>query len=146
MKRFQKVMLVLLFNMSIIGLAGNSYAGSIRQHRVKTIFDYKQELKLTNKQTSKIKETLIKLNKRVTLLKAELIVAGSNLQALLKKNGDIGLIDKKLRDISDYRRGIIITDLISSRNIKGVLTEKQLKEWRGIQAENSKKRMTAKAQ
>ncbi len=146
MKRFQKVMLVLLFNMSIIGLAGNSYAGSIRQHRVKTIFDYKQELKLTNKQTSKIKETLIKLNKRVTLLKAELIVAGSNLQALLKKNGDIGLIDKKLRDISDYRRGIIITDLISSRNIKGVLTEKQLKEWKGIQAENSKKRMTAKAQ
>jgi len=140
MKKFQKVMLVLLFNMLIIGLAGGSYAGKIQQHRVKTIFDYKQELKLTNKQTSKIKNTLIKLNKKVTLLKAKLIVAGANLQALLKKNGDIGLIDKKLRNIFDYRRGIIITDLISSRSIKGILTKKQIKKWKEIQAENRKKK------
>ena len=140
MKGFQKVMLVLLFNLLIIGLAGGSYAGSIQQHRVKTIFDYKQELKLTNKQISKIKEALIKLNKKVTLLKAKLIVAGASLQALLKKNGDIGLIDKKLRDIFNYRRGIIITDLISSRSIKGILTRKQIKKWKGIQAENRKKK------
>ncbi len=140
MKRFQKVMLVLLFNMLIIGLAGGSYAGSIQQHRVKTIFDYKQELKLTNKKISKIKDALIKLNKKVTLLKAKLIVAGSNLQALLKKNSDIALIDKKLRNIFDYRRGIIITDLISSRSIKGILTRKQIKKWKKIQAENRKKK------
>ena len=136
MSKLGKFAMVMLFNLLIFGTVGVSYAKSNQSLKGKTIFDYKQELKLTNKQISKIKSALIGLNKKVTLLKAKLVIANSDLNKLIKSKGDISSIDKKLREIFDYRRGIIIDDLIASRTIKGTLSKKQLQKWKEIQAKH----------
>ena len=139
MVKLNKLMMVLLFNLLIFGMVGSSYAKNNHTVKGKTIFDYKQELNLSNKQISKIKSALVTLNKKVTLLKAKLIIANSELNNLIKNKGDISAIDKKLREVFDYRRGIIIDDLIASRTIRGTLSKQQLKKWKEIQAKYRKK-------
>lgn len=125
-------LLVLILAMSF--LSSNLYAKSQKVLRKGTIFDYKKELNLTDKQIKKIRSILVNLNKKLNLLRAKLVIANSDLQTLLKNKADISAIDKKLREVFDYKREIIINDLIASRKIRSVLTKKQLKKWREIQA------------
>ncbi len=125
-------LLVLILAMSFI--SSNLYAKSQKILRRGTIFDYKKELNLTDKQIKKIRSILVNLNKKLNLLRAKLVIANSDLQTLLKNKADISAIDKKLREVFDYKREIIINDLIASRKIRSVLTKKQLKKWREIQA------------
>jgi septal ring factor EnvC (AmiA/AmiB activator) len=111
-----------------------------QQTAVKTIFDYKAELNLTDDQVKKIREQLTALDKEVRVLRAKLIIANVDLQDLMEKEGDINEIKKKVKEAFDIQASIRIADIEASRKINGVLKTEQLKKWREIQAEAASKR------
>jgi len=106
-----------------------------QQQAVKTIFDYRAELNLTDDQVKKIRENLSALEKEVRVLRARLTIADVDLQTLLEKEGDINEIKKKVKEAFDIQASIRIADIEASRKINGVLKPEQLKKWREIQAE-----------
>lgn len=102
--------------------------------RGRTIFDYKDDLRMTDKQEQDIRTILQNLNKDARLSNARLVIIDSELEDLLNKEGDLDLIRKKLRDAADIRIVMRITDLEATRKINRTLSPEQLKRWRGIQA------------
>lgn len=102
--------------------------------RGRTIFDYKDELKMTDKQETEIRTILANLNKDQRLSNARLVIIDSELEDLINKEGDLELIRRKLRDAYDIQISIRIADIEASRKINRVLSPDQLKKWRGIQA------------
>lgn len=100
----------------------------------RTIFDYKAELNLSDKQEQDIRNILINLNKDSRLAAARVVIMESELEDLTEKEADLEQIRKKLREISELRINLRIQDLEASRKINRVLSPEQLKKWRGIQA------------
>lgn len=102
--------------------------------RGRTIFDYKRDLNLTDKQEQEIRTILQNLNKDVRLSNARLVIIDSEFEDLMNKESDVDLIRKKLREAADIRIAMRIADIEASRKINRVLSPEQLKRWRAIQA------------
>ncbi len=113
---------------------------SPKKGKVKTIFDFKTELKLTDEQEQRIKTILTDLNKDVQVKRARLVILNSEIQDLLKKEGDLSEIKKKLDESFSIQSSIKYADIEASRNINKTLTPEQLKKWKEIQAAERKKR------
>jgi len=111
-----------------------------QQTAVKTIFDYKADLNLTDDQVKKIREQLSALDKEVRVLRARLTIADVDLQGLLEKDGDINEIKKKVKEAFDIQASIRIADIEAARKINGILRPEQIKKWREIQAEAASRR------
>ena len=101
---------------------------------VKTIFDYRDELKLSDDQVKKIRENLSALDKEVRVLRAKLTLVEVDLENLLEKEGDMAQIKSKVKEVFDIQASIRIADIETSRKINAVMTPAQLKKWREIQA------------
>ena len=102
--------------------------------RGRTIFDYKGDLNMTDKQEQDIRTILQNLNKDARLSNARLVIIDSELEDLLNKEGDLDLIRKKLREAADIRIVMRIADIEATRRINRTLSPEQLKRWRAIQA------------
>lgn len=102
--------------------------------RGRTIFDYKDDLKMTDKQEQEIRTILQNLNKDARLSNARLVIIDSEFEDLMNQESDVDLIRKKLREASDIRITMRIADIEATRKINRVLSADQLKRWRGIQA------------
>ena len=100
----------------------------------RTIFDYKAELALTDEQEQKLRQILAGLAKQVQLLRAKLTVTNSELQDLVRQEGDLELIKDKLREQAGLRASLTYADLVATRNINQVLTQEQWTAWRQLQA------------
>lgn len=100
----------------------------------RTIFDYKDDLKMTDKQEQEIRTILQNLNKDARLSNARLVIIDSEFEDLMNKESDVDLIRKKLREAADIRITMRIADIEATRKINRVLSADQLKRWRGIQA------------
>lgn len=131
------VVVIAVFLMVGFGAAFAQQAEEVtrQQQAVKTIFDYRAELNLTDDQVKKIREHLSALEKEVRVLRARLTIADVDLQSLLEKEGDITEIKKKVKEAFDIQASIRIADIEAARKINGVLKPEQLKKWREIQAE-----------
>ncbi len=130
------VLVIAVFLMVGFGTAFAQQAEEPRQQQaVKTIFDYKADLNLTDDQVKKIREQLSALDKEVRVLRARLTIADVDLQGLLEKDGDINEIKKKVKEAFDIQASIRIADIEAARKINGILRPEQIKKWREIQAE-----------
>jgi hypothetical protein len=105
---------------------------------VKTIFDYKQELNLSDKQEQDIKTILTGLSQEVRVTRAKLTLIDVEATDLIKKDGDLELIRKKLKDAADIQVDLKMADIVATRKINQVLTPEQLKKWRSLQASAGK--------
>lgn len=108
---------------------------------VKTIFDYRRELDLTDEQVKKIRDNVSALEREVKVLRARFTIADAELQGLLEKEGDINDIKKKVKEAFDIQASIKIVDIETTIKINRVILKpEQLKKWRDIQAEAASKR------
>ncbi len=103
------------------------------KQEVKTIFSYKKELGLTDKQTEDIKALVAKLQ---TLLNEKGKAIGdlrSKLGDMIKNKDNLGTIRSQLRKIADLQVEISYADIETARKIEGALTPSQMKKWQQIQ-------------
>lgn len=102
--------------------------------QVKTIFDFKAELGLTDKQETEIREILADLNKEVQLTRAKLTILSFELEDLVKKQVTLEQIKKNLKDQADLQANMRFADMVATMKIDKVLSSEQLSKWRRIQA------------
>ena len=100
----------------------------------KTIFDYKADLSLSDKQEQDIRQILEELNRELRLGNARLTLLNADLEDLVKSDGDLEQIKKKLKEAYDMQANLRFSDISATRRINRVLSPEQLKRWRGIQA------------
>ena len=98
-----------------------------------TIFDYKADLNLSDKQEEDIRALLADLNKEVRLGQAKLTILNSELEDLIKTEGDLEQIRKKVKEAFDLQANVKFADIAATRKINRVLSPEQLKRWRSIQ-------------
>lgn len=104
----------------------------------KYIFDYKQELSLTDKQEKNMRDILAKLQSYLADKKKQLDGLKAELDMLVEKKGDLNTIKAKLQDIAKVQTDASYEDIVSARAIENELTAKQLSRWRSIQKETRK--------
>jgi len=103
--------------------------------RGRTIFDYKKELNLSDRQEQDIKTVLEDLNKDVRVTRAKVTLIDVEVGDLIKKEADVEQIRKRLRELFDLQIALKMADIVATRKINGTLSPEQLKRWRAIQAE-----------
>ena len=105
------------------------------QPKVKTIFDYKQELSLSDEQINKMKAQLTELNNSVKASREQLTKLENDYRALISKDSTTTAQAKaKLEEISDATVAMRLKDLEISRNITATMTAEQRDKWKAIQA------------
>lgn len=100
----------------------------------KTIFDFKADLKLTDKQEKDIREVLTDLNKELQVTRAKMTILSFELEDLLKKEANLEQIKKNLKDQADLQANLRYADVVATRGVNKVLTPDQLTRWKSIQA------------
>jgi NH3-dependent NAD+ synthetase len=103
--------------------------------RGRTIFDYKKDLNLSDRQEQDIKNILEDLNKEIRVTRAKATLIDVEIGDLIKKEGDLEQIRKRLRELYDLEIALKMADIVAGRKINGTLSPEQLKRWKAIQAE-----------
>jgi Spy/CpxP family protein refolding chaperone len=109
------------------------------QPQVKTIFDYKKELGLTDDQVKKMQDHIAAMNKERKPLGERVAASNKELATLIDKQGDMGEIRKKVKEVYDTLATMRIADIEWNRKIMAVLKPEQVKKWRELQAAARKK-------
>ncbi|MFN8605897.1 MAG: hypothetical protein U0931_00060 [Vulcanimicrobiota bacterium] len=105
------------------------------QPKVKTLFDYKQELSLTDEQINKMKGYLSELNNSVKASREQLTKLETDYRGLIAKDSTTTAQAKaKLEEIADATVVMRLKDLEISRKITGTMTAEQREKWKAIQA------------
>jgi hypothetical protein len=107
--------------------------------KIKTIFDYKAEINMSDEQEAKIKQELSDLEKEIRVMRAKLTIIDSEAQTLLEKDGDMTQLKNKVKEAYDIQASMRIADIEASRKINAVLRPEQLKKWKEIQAASRNK-------
>jgi len=113
-------------------------AGGQNQQVIKTIFDYQNELGLSNKQIQNLKDKIADFQKYFTEQQKTLVGLQKELKQLFSDNASIRLIRSKLEQISRIQVDVSCRDIETSRNIERELTPAQLKKWKALQLEARK--------
>lgn len=132
--------IIVVFILTIFMAGGLAYAqaasppAEVQSTQGKTIFDFKAELKLTDKQEKEIREILAELNRDLQLNRAKLTILSFELEDLTQKEGNLEQMKKNLKDQADLQSSMRYADIVATRKINKVLSSEQLKKWRSIQA------------
>ena len=118
--------------------------GAEQTKPTKTIFDFKAELKLADKQEKEIRQALADLNRELQLKRAKLTILSIELEDLVKKEGDLDQIKKNLMDQANLQASMRYDDFAASRKINKVLSADQLAKWRDIQVSQRENQKQAK--
>lgn len=100
---------------------------------IKTIFAFKDELTLTDKQIEDLKSILSNLQSFLVEKNKELEARRLELGDMITKRDDLKTIRKKIEDIAKVQVEISYTDLETARKIEETLTPPQWDKWRAIQ-------------
>jgi DNA-binding LytR/AlgR family response regulator len=112
---------------------------------VKTIFAYKQELGLTDKQEERLKKLLNDFQNYLTETRKELGQLQTELADLIRTKASLKSIKAQIEKITRIQGEVAYTDVETARNVEGVLTTSQLVKWNKIQ-EDFRKAAQAQAQ
>lgn len=105
------------------------------QPKVKTIFDYKQEIGLSDDQINSMKSNLSELNNSVKTSRDQLTKLENDYRAMIAKDSTTNAQAKaKLEEIADATVAMRLKDLEISRKITAVMTAEQREKWKAIQA------------
>src|SRR5262245_60389268 len=126
---------LVMVSVVLLGLLAWSlaYSQTANPQTVKTIFDFKADLNLSDAQEKQIKQILVDLNRELQLEKAKHTIASIELQDLIKKEADLEQIRKALDQEASLRASMTYADIVATRNINKVLSPDQLQKWRHIQ-------------
>lgn len=116
--------------------AGGAQA-SQQQRRIKTIFDYKQELGLTDAQETQIKDALKKLAAYLKECQTRILKNLTEVKSLRDQDADIEKIKPFLRSNADIQVEMGVADIQASRQINRILKPEQLTKWRDIQKKSA---------
>ena len=131
---FQLFITMLTGQVLLIALSMSpAFSQTAAPQAIKTIFDFKSELNLTDAQEKQIKDILIDLNRELQLEKAKHTIAGIELQDLVKQEADLDRIRSALDREAALRASMTYADLVATRKINKVLSAEQLQKWRSIQ-------------
>jgi len=100
---------------------------------VKTIFNYKTELGLTDKQMEDIKALVSKLQTAINEKGKALGDLRNELGKMIREKENLPIMKAQLRKIADLQVDISYMDIETARKIEEVLTASQLKKWQDIQ-------------
>jgi len=148
MKRIFFVALVLVLGLSLNSFAKehlrsapetNAATVGHKKNVIKSIFNYKTELGLTDKQEADIKELLLGLQNTLQEKVGKVNVLRGELIQMIRDNASLKVIRKKIEDIGKVQVDIIYKDIEVSRKIEDTLSSEQLVKWRSIQKERTEK-------
>ncbi len=126
---------------AIMGLSLLCAAFSSAQDQNKprtSIFDYKKELSLTDRQEKNLREIITKLQNYLTGKQKELEKVRGELNKLIMEKADLRKIKAKLENVARIQVEASYEDIASARAVEKELTPIQLTRWRAIQ-ENFRK-------
>jgi hypothetical protein len=128
------VVKTILMTVVFLGLASAvGFAQATHPQGVKTIFDFKAELRLSDTQEKDIKQILADLTRELQLEKAKHTIAAIELQDLVRQDVDLGQIRRALDQEAGLRASMTYVDIAATRKINHVLSPDQLQKWRTIQ-------------
>lgn len=107
----------------------------------KTIFDFKQELSLSDEQLKAMKAQLAELSSSVKLAKEELLQLEKEYRALIQDEATTAAQAKvKLDQIASVTTTMRLKDLEISRKITATMSVEQRQKWKTIQAREKAKK------
>ena len=112
-------------------------AAGQQQRRIKTIFDYKAELGLTDAQETQIKDALKKLAAYLKECQTRIIKNLREVKNLRDQDADIEKIKPFLKSNADIQVEMGVADIQASRQINRILKPEQLNKWRDIQKKSA---------
>ena len=149
MKNIVKVILVALISMQLTAVASLAEDKTAKQAKVaapdaqkkevKTIFSYKTELGLTDKQVEDMKALVSKLQATLNEKGKALIDMRNDLGKMIQSKENLGIIRAQLRKISDLQVDVSYMDIETARKIESILSPVQLKKWQDIQVSSLEK-------
>jgi len=139
-KRLTVLFIIAVFTFAF---AAEGLAQEQGQGQAKTIFSYKRELDLTNKQEEKLKKLIADFQKYLTDTRKQLNQLQSELAEFMRTKASLWSIKSKIEKISRLQGEMAYTDIETARNVENVLTASQLAKWNKIQQDS---RRTAAAQ
>jgi len=98
----------------------------------KTILDFKDELKLNDRQVKEIEKLLQVYFKKEQEMLGKIREKETKLTKMLNSGGDIKEVKKLAREIYCLRGELWAEELETAKKIDGVLNEEQRKKWREI--------------
>ena len=104
-----------------------------------SIFKYKKELSITDKQEKNLLNILSKLQDYMTKKQKELNTLRTELNKMISEKADLGRIKARLQTIARIQADATYEDIASIRAIEKELTAEQMAKWRAMQAEFRKK-------
>jgi len=130
----------------ILGLALNGFAkekpkpapspeavAEAQKQEIKTIFSYKTELGLSDKQDADIRKLLVDLQNTFTEKVKQLNALRQELAQMIKDRVNLKTIHRKIEDIAKIQVENTYLDIETSRKIEDTLNSEQLKKWQDIQ-------------
>jgi len=111
--------------------------------KIKTIFDYKQELSLSDEQIQAMKSALIKLNGNLQNHQAKLKQLEAEFHTLIVQEASLEEAKAKLQQIAEATVAMRLTDFETSKSINATLTPEQKKKWRELQAKTRQQASSA---
>jgi len=112
---------------------------------VKTIFNFKDELSLTDKQIDSIKALLSGLQKTMNEKAATLNKLREELVKEIKDQANLKEIKNKLQQIASLQVDASYIDIEVSRKVENILSSDQLKKWKSIQQKAREEEMARAA-
>ena len=138
--------LIVISTIIIAGFSLLFTAASFTQEKAGTsIFEYKKELSLTDRQEKNLRKILSKLQDYLVVKKKELDVLRAELSKMIVEKADLYRIKAKLRTIARIQADASYEDIASVRAIEKELTLSQMSRWRGMQEEFRKNLQDAQA-
>lgn len=104
-----------------------------QKQEVKTIFSYKKELGLTEKQSEDMKALVSKLQALLNEKGKEIGDLRKSLGQMIENKDPLSAVRSQLKKIADLQVDVSYSDIETARKIEGVLTSAQMKKWQVIQ-------------
>jgi Spy/CpxP family protein refolding chaperone len=113
-----------------------------QKKEVKTIFNYKTELGLTDKQVEDMKVLVSKLQNTINEKGKMINDLRNDLGTMIRDKENLKTIKSQLEKISSLQVEVSYLDIETARKIEGILTPTQLKKWQNIQLSSLEKLKT----
>jgi len=108
-------------------------AAQADKNEPKTIFSYKTEIGLSEKQIGDMKALVEKLQIAINEKSKIIMDSRSELAKMIKNRDNLKLIKAQLEKISASQVELSYYDIETARKIESILTPEQLKKWQNVQ-------------
>ena len=111
---------------------------SNQRPEVKTIFAYKKELNITDKQEKDLMRVLNDLKTNFANIRKNITTLNADLAKMIREKKNLTSIRAKIDGIARLQADALFADIETSIKVEGILNEGQLTKWKAIQGENKK--------